>query len=140
MLDVLSRTLDDQEEVSVQVDQRLGQLLPRHLPFRPCRGLPELRQSYHDRAVQLDLLLYLRNLLEHIESSDGLRRSHRGRPQIRLLPDLPRFVVYQERARVPRDANFPMSRDNYRRKQDLQRTTRDQFCVRTISECIACLQ
>ena len=72
MLDVLSRTLDDQEEVSVQADQLLGQLHPRHLPFRPYLGLPELRQSYHDRAVQLDLLVYLRNILEHIESSGGL--------------------------------------------------------------------
>ena len=72
MPDVLSRTLGDQEGVSVQADQLLGQLLPRHHPFRPYLGLPEIRQSYHDRAVQLNILLYLRNILEHIESSRGL--------------------------------------------------------------------
>ena len=59
MQDVPSRTLGDQEEVSVQANQLLDQLHPRHLLILPCLGLPELRQSFHDRAVQLDLLLYL---------------------------------------------------------------------------------
>ena len=43
MPDVLSRTLGDQEEVSAQADQLVGQLLPRHPPFRAYLGLPELR-------------------------------------------------------------------------------------------------
>ena len=37
-------------------------------------------------------------------------------------------------ARVPRDANFPVPRDNYRIKQDRHCTTWDQLRVRTISE------
>ena len=53
MLDVLSWTLGDQEEASVQANLLLGQLLPRHLLLLPCVGHPELRQSFYDRAVQL---------------------------------------------------------------------------------------
>ena len=59
MLDVLSRILGDQEEVSVQASQLLGRLLPEHLLLVPCLDLPELRQPFQDRAVELDPLLYL---------------------------------------------------------------------------------
>ena len=60
MLDVLSRTLGDQEEVSVLANQLLGQFYPRHLILLlPCLDLPELRRSFHDRVVQLDPLLQL---------------------------------------------------------------------------------
>ena len=52
-------TLGDREEVSVQVDQLLGRLLPGHLLLVPCLDLPELRQSFHDHVVQLDRLLNL---------------------------------------------------------------------------------
>ena len=55
-------TLGDQEEVSVQVDQLLGRLLPEHLFLVPCAGLPELRRSLHNHVVQLDRLLYLWNI------------------------------------------------------------------------------
>ena len=57
-LDVLFRTLGDQEEVFVQADQLLGQLLPRLLFLVPGLDLPELHRSFFDRVVQLDLLLY----------------------------------------------------------------------------------
>ena len=43
MPDVLTRTLGDQVEVSVQADQLLDQLLPGLL-FLPCRDVPELRR------------------------------------------------------------------------------------------------
>ena len=73
MLHVLSLTLDDQVVTFVQIDQLLDRLLPGHLLLVPCLGLPKLRQSFHDRAVQLDPLLYIRNILEHIESNVDLQ-------------------------------------------------------------------
>ena len=77
MLGALSRTLSCQEEVFVQANQLLGQLHPRHLLLLACLGLGELRQSFHDRAVQLDPLPFL--------------QSHRGRPQIRSFPETSTF-------------------------------------------------
>ena len=61
-------------------------------------------------------------------------------PKIRLFPDRPCYVGYQGCARVPRDASFPVSKDNYRRKQGLLCTTWDQLYVRTISPCVASKQ
>ena len=75
MLDVLSLTLDDQVVAFVQVDQLLDQLLPGRLLLLARLGLPGLRQSFPDRAVQLDPPLYLRNILEHIELNVDLQRS-----------------------------------------------------------------
>ena len=124
MLDVLSLTLGDQVEASVQVDQLLDQLHPGRL-LLPCLGLPGLRQSFPDRAVQHDPPLYLRNILEHIESNVDPQRSLQERRQTRLFPDHPHFVGYQECARVPRDVNLQVSWDNYRRKPDLLCTTWD---------------
>ena len=43
----------DQVVAFVQVDQLLEQLLPGRLLILPCPGLPGLRQSFPDRAVQL---------------------------------------------------------------------------------------
>ena len=45
-----------------------------------------LLQSLHDRAVELDLVLYFCDIPEHIESNVDLQRSHRERPQIRKFP------------------------------------------------------
>ena len=56
---VLSRTLGDRVEASVQANQLLGQLLPRHLLIVPCLDLPELRQSFRGYVVRLGPLLYL---------------------------------------------------------------------------------
>ena len=78
MLDVLSVTLDDQVVAFVEVDQ----LLPGRLLLLPRLGVPELRQSFPDRDVQLNPLLYLRNILEHIEFSVGLQRSFQASRQI----------------------------------------------------------
>ena len=75
MLDVLSRTLGGPKEVSVQVDQLLDRLLPTHLFLFPRLHLPEHRQQFLDRAVQLDFLLYPRNILEHIVSSGAPQQS-----------------------------------------------------------------
>ena len=79
MLDVLSWTLGDQEEASVQANLLLGQLLPRHLVLLPCVGRPELRESFHDRAVQLDPLLYLlvfSNRTENVPKFDRFQIFH----------------------------------------------------------------
>ena len=59
MPDVLSRILGDRVEASVQAGQLLGQLLPGRLLLLPRLGLPGLRRSYHDHAVQFGPLLYL---------------------------------------------------------------------------------
>ena len=56
---VLSRNLGDQEKASVQANQLLDRLLPGHLLLVPCLHLPELRQPFHDHAVQPGPLLYL---------------------------------------------------------------------------------
>ena len=52
-------------------------------------GLPELRRSFPDRAVQLDPPV---TILEHIESNVGLQRSLQERRQTGLFPDHPHFV------------------------------------------------
>ena len=92
MLDVLSRTLGDPVESFAQVDQLLNQLLPGRLLLLPRLGLPRLRQSFLDHAIQLDPPLYLGNTIEHIESNVDLQRSLQESRQIRLFPDHPHFV------------------------------------------------
>ena len=99
---VLSLTLGDRIEASVQVDQLLNRPLPEHLLLVPYLDLPELRQSFRGYVVRLGPLLYLCIIPEHIESNVDLQRSLRKHPQIRLFPDRPRFVGYRECARVPR--------------------------------------
>ena len=65
MLDVVSRTLGDRVEASVQASQLLDRLLPEHLLLVPCLDLPELRQSFRGQVVRLGPLLYLWNIPEH---------------------------------------------------------------------------
>ena len=63
MSGVLSRILDGQVEASVQTSQLLDRLSPEHLLILPRLGLPRLRQSFPDRAVELDPPLDLSTLV-----------------------------------------------------------------------------
>ena len=101
MLDVVSRTLADRVEAFVQANQLLDRLLPKNLFLVPGLGIPRLRQSFPDRVVRIGPLLYLSNIPEHNESSVGLQRSLRERPQIRLFQGLPRVRSCAQRRKFP---------------------------------------
>ena len=83
--------------------------------------------------------LILFRISERIESSVGPRRWRQGRRRIPLFPDHPHFVGFQECARLPRNASFPVSWDSYRRKQDHHCTNvgsilrSDHLCVCRVS-------
>ena len=137
MLDVLSRTLGDQKEGSVRANQLLGQRLPRHFLLLSCLDLPG-----RSMFVLFGLVLFSTCEAYLSTTSQVLVFSDRTEDvsKFDLFPGLRHFVGYQEYSRAPRDANFPVSRDNCRRRQDRLCTTWDQLRVRTISECVACQQ
>ena len=58
-LDFIFRTLGDQKEVSVQADQLLGQLLPRHLLLVPVLVSQKIINCTLIVPFKLGLLLYL---------------------------------------------------------------------------------
>ena len=141
MLDVLSRTLGDQEEVSVQANQLLGQLHPRLSSFFHVLA----SQNFVNRSMIVPfsliyLLLYLYNILS--TSSQGMVFGDRPEDVrncdcfqiLRISWSTGSALVY------PETQTFQCRGTKPEEKQDPLCTTWDQLLVRTISECVACLQ
>ena len=100
MLDVLSRTLDDQVEASVRADQLLDQLLPGHLLLVPF---------YRSMVMLFGLVLFFAFETYRSTSSQMLIFSDRSE----IVRKFDCFQVVRGALVCPGTQIFPMSKDNY---------------------------